>query len=107
MALDVSLTVTKPVQVFEANITHNLGEMASEAGLYEALWMPEVFRARNAADLIVTLEQGIDKMKKDPDFFRQFDAKNGWGTYDQFVPLLEKYLAACKENPEAQIGVSR
>ena len=80
----------KTVQVFEANITHNLGEMASKAGLYEVLWMPEVFRPRNAADLIVGLEKGIDKMKKDPDFFRQFDAKNGCGTYDQFLPWLEK-----------------
>lgn len=27
-------------QLFSANITHNLGRMASEAGIYEALWRP-------------------------------------------------------------------
>ena len=28
-------------EVYSANITHNLGGMADEAGIYEALWRPE------------------------------------------------------------------
>ena len=27
-------------EVYGANITHNLGKMAAEAGIYEALWRP-------------------------------------------------------------------
>ena len=26
--------------LYDANITHNLGEMAKKAGIYEALWRP-------------------------------------------------------------------
>lgn len=33
MSLDVDLMVTQPVSVFDANITHNLGKMASEVKL--------------------------------------------------------------------------
>ncbi len=28
-------------EVYSANITHNLGEMADKAGIYYALWRPE------------------------------------------------------------------
>ena len=107
MSLDVSLTVTKPVEVFEANITHNLGEMAEAAGIYAAVWRPEDLAIEFAEQLVPVLEAGINELKANPERFKTLDAKNGWGTYDQFVPWLEKYLAACKENPEAHIGVSR
>jgi hypothetical protein len=30
----------KKEEMYSANITHNLGDMASEAGIYEALWRP-------------------------------------------------------------------
>lgn len=39
--------------------------------------------------------------------FRAYDSPNGWGTYDNFVPWLEKYLAACEEYPDAEVRVSR
>jgi len=32
---------------------------------------------------------------------------NGWGLYEDFVPWIERYLAACEEYPEAIIRVSR
>lgn len=35
------------------------------------------------------------------------NSPNGWGTYKYFVPWLEKYLAACKEYPDAVVEVSR
>ena len=41
MSLDIDLIETSPHSVFDANITHNLGKMAGEAGIYEALWHPE------------------------------------------------------------------
>ena len=39
MSLDVYLMVDNE-RVYDANITHNLNSMASEAGCYEALWRP-------------------------------------------------------------------
>lgn len=93
--------------VYDANITHNLGKMASEAGIYKACWRPEEINATKAGDIILILEKGIKDMKKRPDFYKQFDAENGWGTYKDFIPWLEDYLDACKKYPDAIIEVSR
>jgi hypothetical protein len=41
MSLDVYLTAIRPTTVFDLNITHNLGEMARQANLYQCLWRPE------------------------------------------------------------------
>ncbi len=59
MSLDVSLVCTKWVSydegkthtkedecVYDANITHNLGKMAGQAGIYEALWTPQEINKR-------------------------------------------------------------
>lgn len=94
-------------EVFSANITHNLGRMAREAGIYMHLWRPEEIDIKVAAQLIKPLREGIALMKADPPRFKAHDASNGWGTYDQFVPWIERYLAACEENPEARVEVSR
>jgi hypothetical protein len=93
--------------LFEANITHNLGRMAKEAGIYEHLWNPDEVGIKTAAELIQPLTNGLELMKSDPERFKKFNAKNGWGTYDQFIPWIEEYLEACKEYPEALIGISR
>lgn len=94
-------------EFYWANITHNLGVMARKAGIYEALWRPDENGFTKASEIIQVLESGIEDMKKRPDYYRRFDADNGWGTYRDFVPWLEKYLEACKEYPEAYIRVSR
>jgi len=50
---------------------------------------------------------GITQLKSDPKRFKEFDAKNGWGTYDDFLPWLQKYLEACEAYPDAEIRASR
>jgi hypothetical protein len=109
MGLDFWLkkVVTEEKTVFDANITHNLCEMATQAGIYKALWRPDENEFTKAEQLIEPLEQGLAKLKADPAFFRQFDAPNGWGVYDDFVPFVERVLAACKEHPDATIEVWR
>lgn len=107
MSLDVRLTATRPTTVYESNITHNLGKMASEAGIYKHLWRPEELNISLAKDLIEPLEQGLALLKANPRRFKNYDSPNGWGTYKDFVPFVEKYLAACRENPDATITVHR
>jgi len=62
MSLDVYLQVPAckvcergPTTVYDANITHNLGEMADEAGVYKHLWRPEEIGLTKAAELIEPL----------------------------------------------------
>ena len=136
MSLDVYLTATVPTTVFDANITHNLGKMAGEAGIYEALWRPAEMdperkariqaqaKAGNyhgpdgayaieaevvtyARDLIEPLRAGLALLRADPERFEKHNPENGWGSYRDFVPWVARYLQACEEYPDAEVRVSR
>jgi len=107
MSLDIYLEEEKTmmVNVFEANITHNLNKMAIAAGLYDFLWHPKENGIFFASDLIKPLKSGIKSMKINPKRYRKLDAKNGWGKYEEFLPWLEELLAACRENPNSSVSV--
>lgn len=107
MSLDFSLNRIQETEVFSSNITHNLGRMADKAGIYYALWRPDEKGWAFAKEIIPTLEKGLKKLKDKPEYFKKFDAKNGWGTYEHFVPFVEEILEACKKYPDATISISR
>jgi hypothetical protein len=107
VSLDVYLTKVQPCTVFDANITHNLNRMAEEAGIYKHCWRPEEIGITHARQLIEPLRTAIETMKADPPRFERHNATNGWGLYKNFLPWLEKYLAACEEHPDAEVSVSR
>lgn len=112
-------------ECYHANITHNLTDMAKEAGIYEALWRPyrlktkETFASYDeerafeegcavyAREIIPLLEKGLNELINRPDYYEQFNASNGWGTYIQFVDFVRNYLTACIKYPNAIIDVSR
>lgn len=107
MSLDVCLTVSRPTEVFSANVTHNLNSMAQAAGIYMHLWRPGEIGITKAAQMIGPLEAGLEVLRADPERFKAFNPENGWGSYDRFVPWIEAYLAACRENPDADVSVLR
>ena len=122
MSLDVHLKSATPIkkecyecgsiydkyeELYWANITHNLGEMADKAGIYQALWRPEENGWITASDIIPILDKGLKDLKKRPKYFEKFNASNGWGIYEHFVPFVKEYLQACKANPDAIIEASR
>ncbi len=107
MSLDFSLTRIQETEVFWKNITHNLGTMADKAGIYYALWRPEEKGYKIASDIIPILEKGLADLKARPKYFEKFNASNGWGTYEHFVPWVEEVLEGCKEFPDAKISISR
>lgn len=119
MSLDVYLTTpaacphcggalsSHDIQVFWSNITHNLGKMAAAAGIYDVLWRPDENGVTKAGQLVEPLKAGLAKLKETPDEFKIFNAPNGWGLYEHFIPWVEAYLAACEKWPEALVTVSR
>jgi hypothetical protein len=107
MSLDVTLTAVRPTEVYSANITHNLGLMAEEAGIYQPLWRPEELGIKTAAGLIEPLRAGLALLEQDPERFRAFNSPNGWGLYEHFVPFVRDYLNACEANPDAVVTVGR
>ena len=107
MSLDVTLTATRPTEVYTANITHNLNKMAEAAGIYTILWRPEEGGYTHAKDLIEPLRIGIDILRRDVRYFESFNPPNGWGSYSTLVEFATEYLAACEANPDAVVSVSR
>jgi len=93
--------------VYSANITHNLGRMAGEAGLYNALWRPDEHGMTKARQLVEPLRHGLAALRSRPEHFRTFNPENGWGDYDGLVNFTEAYLAACEQYPDADVGVWR
>jgi hypothetical protein len=107
MSLDVMLVDENDCEVFWANITHNLNTMADGAGLYKPLWRPEEVYVQHARDLIEYLERGIQKLVQNPSHYSTFNAPNGWGTYDVFLPWCCRYLEACRKYPNSRVTISR
>ena len=105
--LDKCQTCGRSDQGPSLNITHNLGKMAVEAGVYSKVWRPDECGITKASQMIAPLQTAIATMKADPLRFEQYNAENGWGTYNDFVPWLERYLEMCKLYPTATISVSR
>lgn len=110
MSLDIYLSYENDgneITVFQSNITHNLSTMADKAGIYYALWRPEEKGYKKAKDITKILESGLKKLKTKKSYFEKFNAKNGWGLYEHFVPFVQEVLDACYKYPNAKITSSR
>ncbi len=94
-------------EAYSANVTHNLGRMAEEAGIYKHLWRPDEIGVTKARQLIEPLSIGLALMKQEPQRFIALNPSNNWGSYDGFIPWIERYLEACCRYPEAEVSVSR
>ena len=72
MSLSITLLVEKPTEVYSTNITHNLVEMAKEAGIYDHLWQPEKIEIGFACEIIKPIQDAISLMKSDPKRFEKY-----------------------------------
>ena len=113
MSLDVDLMVTKPVSVFNSNITHNLGKMAAQVKLsngltlYGVLWRPDEHGITHAHAIVDYLDEGWNILMSDPEHYRQWDPENGWGSYEGLCNFVYTYRSACRDNMDAEVSVSR
>lgn len=106
MGIHIYLTAVRPTEVFSEGTTHNLTAMAKESGLYECIWHPEKLGVTTAAELVMPLKVGFDKLRADPERFKFFNPSNGWGSYDTFIKFVSDYIDACLLNPDSVITVS-
>jgi len=95
------------LEVFDYNITHNLGPMAAAAGIYMELWRPEEIGIIKANQLIDPLREGLHKLRSNPEIYKEFNPENGWGDYDGLVNFVTRYLDACYEYPDSDVEVWR
>lgn len=108
MSLDIDLRHCETGEyLYETNITHNLNKMAQEAGIYEILWRPDEIGITKASQIIEPLSEGVAKLACNKSHYQKFDAENGWGLWEHFLPFCANYLQACKDFPDAIVEVSR
>lgn len=107
MSLGVYLTNEAGTELYSGNITHNLGTMASEAGIYKCLWRPDEHGITHARQIVEPLAAGVTLLAAHKARFEQFNAPNGWGLWEHFLPFCANYLQACRDNPGALVRVSR
>ena len=94
-------------KIYSRNITHNLGTMAKEAGIYKCLWRPEESGITKASQCIEPLKAGLILLVTDPARFKQYNPPNGWGLYEHFVRFVTVVLQACRTYPDADVEVCR
>ena len=107
MSLDVYLKNASGEALYTANITHNLGRMAGEAGIYKCLWRPEEIGISHAHQIVGPLTAGLILLATEKSRFEAFNASNGWGKWEHFVPFCAEYLQACKDYPDAIVEAWR
>jgi hypothetical protein len=99
--------------VYSANITHNMGKMASmcnvggDLTLYDVLWEPNEHGIIKAEELISALTVGLAALVGQKRYYYQFNPSNGWGHYDNLIAFVQDYLDACFLHHAARIEVSR
>ncbi len=101
------LLTKEPEEIFFANITHNLSNLASSAGIYYHLWRPSELGIKKAGDLIEPLTEGLDTLLNKKDILREYNPARGWGRYEDLIDFVKDYLAACEKYPDATIQVDR
>lgn len=102
---DVGKNTGQRFEICSFNITHNLAQMADAAGIYDALWSPP--EGCCAEQLIDDIKSGLSRLLADPEKFRIYNPKNGWGSAGDLVSFINDVLSACRENPKAMVSVSR
>lgn len=107
MSLDVYLKNLAGQKLYESNITHNLGVMARNAGIYGCLWRPEESGITHARQIVAPLSAGLSLLVTQKARFEEFNAPNGCGKWEHFIPFCAEYLQACRDHPDALVTVSR
>lgn len=113
MSLDVNLMVIQPVPIHSQNITHNLAKMAQQVHvttdltLYDVLWNPKEKGFVFAGEIADHLDVGWNILLSEPNFYKQFNPENGWGSYDTLLTFVYNYRNKCWDNPNALIEVNK
>jgi hypothetical protein len=100
MTMQISLG-RKP-RPFDASAPPHTEEMAAAAGIYHYLWAPDDLGIVKGQQLIEPLERGLESLRSDRTGYDARDAR-----YEYLVAHVEIYLLLCRENPDADIKVSR
>lgn len=104
MSADISIAADQCCSAHWHNITHNLGPMFRAAGVDWRRYQDDP--SLTAGDLAADIRAALTQMRENPTHFKGFDASNGWGTYGQALPFLQRLLVDCERHPDGTVEVS-
>lgn len=89
-------------EFWHGNITHNLHEMANncygrDLCLDDLLWRDEM--PDDIVEYIIDLFACLFELKDNPDYYKQYNPSNGWGTYEQLVEFVRSFIHALIDMP--------
>jgi hypothetical protein len=95
-------------RVWQHHLTPCVKEMVIESGLQEVTWgLYERDGWGRPEKLVPTLEKALNELKSHPDRFIPLQKDIGIAsTYKGLIGFVESYLQACRDYPEARIGIS-
>ena len=102
--MSLTINLAKKEYLLNLNITHNLGAMWQEAGIYDALYNSA---GMQASEVLPVLVNGLSDMIANPEKYKKLNSPNGWGLYENAVPWLAELIKGFNENPDAIIEVSK
>lgn len=93
---------------YEDNCTFNLSPMFFHAFRTVGAG-DEGFRGltgKACSEIAELLPSVIAQLKNHPEIYKPMNPENGWGDYNGAIVFLERLLAASRNHPKAQLGVS-
>ena len=85
----------------EVNITYNVGTMLRRAGIH-----PDIINGMSVEDATEVFKHAVVLMADNPEDFRQFNAKNGWGTFEStFEAVNQIYQGLLKAEHDSGLTV--
>lgn len=100
------LTVTHPgsEEAFSWNLTGNLRPMLEAAGL-ECFW--ELIGSSVPVFMLQPkVNRALLSMMFRPAVYKQHDAPNGWGTWEQLLPMLALFHEALDRAQDGEVRIS-
>lgn len=90
------------------NITHNLTEMASycvpeskqDISLYDLMWCDEYPADIPRTKYITYLVECAKELEANPDKYKQYNPKNGWGSYEGLLSYVKEFAKALIDAPQ-------
>ena len=101
MSLDINLQAVRTVNVFYLNVPTCYKPIAEKVGILDYIWKPNELGISKAEQLISPLTIGLQLLESVPGHFGVAQE-----TLDDFVECVRKYLAACEQNPDAEISAT-
>jgi hypothetical protein len=83
-------------ELFEANVTYNVGRMLRRAGIH-----PRLMDGMKPDIAVEVIGNAVSVMVENREYFRQFEPDNGWGTVETTLKALTElyhYLQKCPEH---------